>query len=504
MVRHIMGRGIVASALALMLTATAPAATLTWDSDPSTPGQQGGNGVWDTTNLNWWDGSANVSWNNASLDTTSFPNFSSGTLTLGSDVTVGKLSAGNTFSPHYTFEPDAGGLYKITLDPPNKTGAYQVAIDAWRPLTINAPVVIAGYKQDWRGDLTVNGDVSGDQALTRNYGTLYLNGDNSFTGGFSWGANASVVAGHDNAFGTGSLNFGASTNWLYAANGDRVFANDVEDMRNTPTMRFGGPYEIAFTSTNVIGLHGGSGSQVGFVVENPKVTFDAAFDNIGLHYMNVGIIKTGAGKLVLNGDNQYGGPTTVAQGTLLVNGTTSDLESSGIGGQDDYLVQSGATLGGTGTINLDPGKTVTVEDGGILAPGLSIGTLTVNGGAVFRGELHIELDSLIPAIDLLQIDGDLDLSAVTDKLVFSGNASVAGLYPFLTYTGSLSDPGDVFDAVDFTGLMGNTILEVLYEPGQIALKLTAQQPPAEMIPEPASALALAAGLGLVLGRRRRS
>ncbi len=83
---------------------------------------------------------------------------------------------------------------------------------------------------------------------------------------------------------------------------------------------------------------------------------------------NGGLIKSGPGTLILTGANQHTGGTTVSAGSLLVNGPGS-LSTGTV------TVSSGATLGGNGTI----AGTVSPAAGGIIAPGASVGTLTVGG-----------------------------------------------------------------------------------------------------------------------------
>lgn len=79
-----------------------------------------------------------------------------------------------------------------------------------------------------------------------------------------------------------------------------------------------------------------------------------------------GLAMTGGGALNLTAANTYSGPTTVSNGRLAVNGSIASNVTLGPGG----------TLGGTGTVF------GTVSGNGILAPGNSIGTLTVSGALV--------------------------------------------------------------------------------------------------------------------------
>ena len=65
--------------------------------------------------------------------------------------------------------------------------------------------------------------------------------------------------------------------------------------------------------------------------------------------------KTGSGTLTLSGANTYSGATTVQAGTLLVDGNQA-------GATGLTTVQSGATLGGSGTL----GGNVTIANGGVL------------------------------------------------------------------------------------------------------------------------------------------
>jgi autotransporter-associated beta strand protein len=89
-----------------------------------------------------------------------------------------------------------------------------------------------------------------------------------------------------------------------------------------------------------------------------------------------GVLKSGTGTLTLSNTDPYLGPTTVNAGLLLVNGTLS---------RSAVAVNSGATLGGNGSV-----LAATVQSGGFLAPGDSPGTLTIKTLALTAGSTFSE------------------------------------------------------------------------------------------------------------------
>ncbi len=104
------------------------------------------------------------------------------------------------------------------------------------------------------------------------------------------------------------------------------------------------------------------------------------------------LTKNGAGTLTLTGASDYTGPTNVNAGTLVVNGSLADTA---------VTVANGAKLAGSGTIGTEAnsGATVTVESGGIHAPGNSPGLQRINGsftyetGSIFEWDLAANKDT---------------------------------------------------------------------------------------------------------------
>jgi autotransporter-associated beta strand protein len=106
-----------------------------------------------------------------------------------------------------------------------------------------------------------------------------------------------------------------------------------------------------------------------------------------------GIAKDGSGVLTLSGKNTYSGTTTVQAGTLMVEG-----DSSGV--TNKITVNSGAAIGGTGTI----GGNLVLASGAKFVLHAST-ALTVNGGTVDLGNLSVA--------NLIGVDDTLALGVYT-------------------------------------------------------------------------------------------
>ncbi|WP_321387608.1 autotransporter domain-containing protein [Alcaligenes phenolicus] len=108
-----------------------------------------------------------------------------------------------------------------------------------------------------------------------------------------------------------------------------------------------------------------------------------------------GLHKRGSGSLELTGNNSYTGGTTISGGRLAVNGTLASA----------VTVEREGTLGGAGTV-------AQVDNYGTLAPGNSVGTLTVSGDyTAHAGSVH-ELE--------------VGPAGATDRLVVGGAAHIDG------------------------------------------------------------------------------
>jgi outer membrane autotransporter protein len=179
---------------------------------------------------------------------------------------------------------------------------------------------------------------------------------------------------------------------------------------------------------------GDGASVIGDVADNAALAFG---NNNTLTFANVitgtgSVNQTGSGRTNLTGASTYSGPTTVSGGTLAVNGSIASA----------VTVASGGTLGGNGTVGA-----TTVQSGGNIAPGNSIGTLHVSGAFVANaGSIYtLEADPNSHASDLILVNGSATiLSGAKLNLVAnpSGTFQAGAHYTILTASGGVSGAYD--------------------------------------------------------------
>ncbi|KXO73005.1 hypothetical protein AYJ56_17625 [Brucella anthropi] len=130
------------------------------------------------------------------------------------------------------------------------------------------------------------------------------------------------------------------------------------------------------------------------------------------------LAKQGKGTLFLNGDNSsFSGSTTVEEGRLVIG--DSGHNSATLGG--GIVVRSGAALGGHGTTG-----NATILSDGVLSPGNSIGTLTIDGNLTLAAGSALEIE--------IASNGTSDRVDVTGTATVSGsNVSVTTIDPEASY-----------------------------------------------------------------------
>ncbi|NCT84572.1 MAG: DUF4347 domain-containing protein [Comamonadaceae bacterium] len=257
--------------------------------------------------------------------------------------------------------------------------------------TIDNAIALSGNATvDTAANTTLSGVISGSNNLTKTgSAVLTLTGSNSYSGSTSINAGTLSVASDAN-LGAGALNL---------ANGTTLQITGNTTIDN------------ALALTGLVTVNAGAAA-----------TLSGTISGTG------SLTKTGSSNLTLSGSNTNSGATTVAAGTLVVNGSTSSAT----------MVASGATLAGSGTLGGD----VTVQSGGTLSPGNGgAGTLTVNGNLTLASGSTLALDingtTAGTGYDRVVVNGTVDVSGAT-LAVTHGYAAGSGD----SYTVIVNDAAD--------------------------------------------------------------
>lgn len=186
------------------------------------------------------------------------------------------------------------------------------------------------------------------------------------------------------------------------------------------------PDAAGILQADVVRFGDGDGRLV-FNFTDPSYTFSAPI-------RGAGTVDLLAGNLVLTGNSTYTGLTTVSGGSLTVDGSISGPVALG----------NGTTLAGTGSVG-----TTTLNQGAVLAPGNAgtpMGTLTVNGNLTFAAgsAYQVQTDAASMTGDKVHVTGTAGLAGSVVHLGPNGNYAASTTYTILTADQGLNG---TFDSV---------------------------------------------------------
>jgi autotransporter-associated beta strand protein len=372
--------------------------------------------------------------------------------------------------------------------------------------------------------LAIRGTGAGTLTLTGNNTLLNTTGVGGTIGINLLNANATYDIQHDNALGARNASSALTSTYVEFGGGTLLSSNGVRTLENaithTGTFTIGGSNAItlAGTYTHSGGNRTLNNNDSGGLTLSGSVLL--ANDNVTARTLTLAgtgntvisgnisnnsagntvassLTKNGAGTLTLSGTNTYTGLTTVSAGKLLINGTNT-------GGS--YSIASGATFGGTGTIDLSvTNGSVTIGNGSFLEA-TSADTLTFTLGA---GALNVSgaLANASPSmLFTLGAPGSAVVSATsanigTGLLTFAdfnftaGTGFGAGIYTLFQLTSVTGSFG-----ANLTGTVGGLDATISQSGNDIILTATASS-----VPEPSTFATLAGvgAIGAALLRRRQ-
>jgi hypothetical protein len=384
---------------------------------------------------------------------------------------VAVTGASNQTFSNLTLLLEDSNLTGQTKIAPGDGGSITIASNATLQIgstTAQAVIIEANGSTTGSGALTINGvligGVTGSSIKADTSGVLNLNlaagsslaniqlstgtgGVINFVGGGNFGGSVNPSAGRVNLASSG-ITIGSTTSFAFGTAG------------TAGNSTIGATYTSG-TSTieGQVALTGGGGAARNNIFDVAGLgTLTISGLLTGGSTASTSVSKTGTGTLSLTrsaGNTISGSAFNVSEGTLLVNNTSGSATGTTV----PVNVASGATLAGAGRI------TGATTISGILAPGNSIGTLTVANDVTWNGSLlgggattdwKFELGAA-NAADLLQVTGAasefIKGTGTTFRFDFLGSTAT-GTFKLVDWESITSVGGGVagtsFAATDFT------------------------------------------------------
>lgn len=396
--------------------------------------------------------------------------FGHGTLSVTGGATVsggGAMVGAHTGAVGAVTISGAGSTLTSFAFDIGRNGAGTVDVAAGGSLVAHNHLYI-GYSAGSTGTLNVDG-----QSSSATFGNFFdvgvggtgtanvthggtITATNASVGSAAGGAGTLTVDGAGSSFSAGTLTVGASGDGsLIVANGGRVVVQNsilIGSQAGSSGKLIIGAYTgatpVAAGTVSASGIVFGAGNnQVIFNHTDAAYVFDVAMSGSAAIYQQ-------AGHTILTGDSSaFTGIASVTGGTLSVNGSLSGAT---------VLVNSAATLGGTGTIG-----SLQLQ-GGILAPGNSIGTLSVAGNALITSGSTYQVQVSPTASDKLAVAGTTTITGGTVQAqIGAGVYSATSRYTILTSAGGVTGTfaGVSSDAAFLTPSLG-------YDANDVYLTLT--------------------------------
>lgn len=459
---------------------------------------QSGAGTLDLNAVNTYSGATTISSGTVNIGAAgsiaSDVSISGGTLDVAGAVNGGLNfnGVGGTVQGAGVLNVDADGIDSSgagTNTVAGTLGVTMTAASSWtagagNTLDVDADIDNGGFGLTVNGDgtVTLDGVVSGAGGVSKSgTGTLNLNGVNTYSGStgltagtLNIGAAGSVTSDVVYSGGTlnieGTLDGGVSMLAAGLTVGGSGTANidaDGIDSAGAGTNTVASTLSISLSAdsswqstgaTNILDVNADVDNAGHLLTSTGTGTtnYDGVISGAG------GFTKTGTGTTNLTAANTYAGDTTISAGTLNLSGSIAS-----------DVTLSGGTFKGTGTVN---GNVTTT--GGIVAPGASVGTMTISGnfdvGAA--GTVNFELDKTANTNDLINVAGTAtiaDAATVNVSQTDAGQVQAGDSFTFLSATGGLTATvANITFADTLVGLVdlnwindGNDLIATAFVPG---------------------------------------
>ena len=332
-------------------------------------------------------------------------------------------------------------------------------------------VTVTGAGSTWTNNLALVVGNAGNGTLTIENGGRVTNVNNATIGGFTGSQGIATVTGANSTWASGGDmrigNFANAPGTLTIANGGTVsVAGAGVFLANAANAT--GTLNIGAATGNAAAAPGAlNASLVQFGAGTGTINFNHTAANYAFtpQIAGNGAVNVLAGTTAFNTAMTYTGPTTISGGALSVNGS---IASSSL------LSVNGGTIGGTGTL---PTTQIT---GGTLAPGNSIGTITVQGNLALSTASTYLVEVALANADRTNVTGTASVAG-TVHVVAAGSLAPNTTHTILNaaggVTGTFSNLTTSFTSAFLTPTLGYDVNNVFLTLQQTASFASVAQTP---------------------------
>ncbi|QIF04357.1 autotransporter-associated beta strand repeat-containing protein [Roseimicrobium sp. ORNL1] len=332
----------IACTLALSAATAFAQSIFTWDANGTTATQTNGSGQW-LGSGQWWDGAANVNWDNlnpviAQFGIAGVPGATADTVTItGQAVNVAGmnflgLSASATALP-YTIAAASGGSIAfadnavINVAEGSSTGSFFITFSA--PITGNNLTIQKSAGTNY-GYVTFSGatTLTGTLTIKNSFGGLWVRSTNAA----NFAGVSSIVVENGSAFAmSGGGTFGQAFSLAGFGGGTGTYGAIRLDSSNT-------------TISGPITLTADAG-----ILSNGLITGTVVSGSIGGNYgfSRYAIFSGGVGTFAFTGTNTYTGTTTLGRTASTYNGAITSIDFSATTAPTEDILYHGVTNAGT-------------------------------------------------------------------------------------------------------------------------------------------------------------
>jgi autotransporter-associated beta strand protein len=269
----------------------------------------------------------------------------------------------------------AASNYTITANSNHTFAGMFLQANGGGTVTINGPGVLSiadgdqgFYVSASTQNLKISASLAGTGRLvwqgsgSGSGGSLYLLGNNTYSGGTLLNAGSGVNFNNDHSFGTGRITWGVTQQVLAndVATAPVTLANPVTTFTGG-TLIYVGPAVAPVTFTGAWTLASGAST---LSVGNASHTSSQMTISGNVGGSGSSLVKAGTGALILTGANTYTGGTTVNAGALTVTGASAKLGTGSVTVQNTSTTITSLSIQNGVTNAINDAATLTIAGGG--------------------------------------------------------------------------------------------------------------------------------------------